>query len=1715
LDPDFHQVTHVKLTFDGQDASAQEFDLAAGADRQDFALQPVRATAVTIELSAWDNNGTRDLVGLTGLWLGSHHAPDFANRVQPLIQPAGLVNYRIGGGNVILNQLEVADGESGRYYTRKNAVLERLFNNLGVPLTPAGTGLIWIESEDPVSADGAFDRVPVPGSSSGHCLRITAGFNPGDTAPPAGGVTLHYYFDAAGSGAFTLWNRIGDTAVNSGFRWRVDGGDWQNATPDAHFVDQVYTPGGDLAWVDLGKVNLGAGSHTLDINAEPMSPGEGGLWELDHGAERYVPTSVNPPAPRLSYVSDALCFTQESGTPDGPGAGSEYTQTEADAAAAAQIYTLPLPAAGGRVSLKLNGLWMVSRYDEPGSEATRREADGAVPDADDLLWKGITLPGDRNQLLPDESGAHRAIYRARVQIPEESAGSDFFLDFKSTACLASVFVNGQFVGSSDAPFAPWRCDISPGVKPGQVNEIWVVVKDAYYGRRGAVGSVDMLPTFAAPFGDAHGLTTDFDWPVKDSTATGILDEVILSAAAPAHIDDVFVKSSVSARQLSLEISLKNFGPTACDLVLTNQVVPSTGGAVEKSFEPVNVHLEAGERRTVNLTESWPHPHFWWPDDPHRYIVISTLSLGGAPVDQRNTKFGFREWSIRGDQMLLNGVPQHLRADAAAPEPGFGETPQDVIARWKAHGQDLYFLDGTQGWAGLGQAAALDLFDQTGIVVVRTVSSLHGGGEPYRLENPGLMSTVHDQWLDHVEAERNHPCIAIWNLEDRADLDFGPKDPTALKSFEVSYTQGAHDLAGLDPTRPVMVAGARALMDQSLPVYGLTSDPDPVPVGDYPDEAYDLAHASAASAIRPWPMTLGDRPLVLSQVNFLHAYVPGRFAPSPVKSVIGSLDLLAAAQMSQSGSITLPRDASEDHWPFEETGLSEPTPWFPERFAAVGGERAFESKWASRYAEASEARMLAEGARWAGVAAVNFNFGAETVSQYTAWKPVAALCRQWNWSFASGDSVPRTIRVFNDTHSSDPIDFEWDFLCKTPRGAVVRHDRRLLTVPEGGWRQLELALTMPAVAVRTEAQFILTCRRDGAVVFRDVKTLAILPGRPAPTPGLPAGELAVWDPSGSVGARLTRRGIPFTAISNLDALAPDARTLIVGTDAVTPDLATSDRWTKLASAGLKILVLDQTNPLRGAALPLDVTSTTLHGEIAFPLAESSPAFHGLADRDFFVWSGDHIVYRNPYVKPLGDCAILAECDGCLTDTPLMICPSGTGALVLCQFSVGNKLTSDAVARRLFDNLVNLTATWRPKADRAVATVLDEDSPRAVMLTQMGLQSRSKPDPLAAMTEVPGGVAIVDATPDNLKLLEAHEDQVKAFTNSGGYLVLWGLTPEGLDSFDALTGIPHLLRTYSLGSYGLSSEPDPLTEGLSNYDVRLYSNQPIDPANPLAVESRLPAPDAFTSVVDLDDVTPFCTMPAPTYWGADATSSVGTDGVPAAGGEPGHATWPGNLTDGLTRSDGWPHPFVIDAGHGAPLNWTTTLPQAESLKSFALECEGANRPTQIRLIFDGDPKTAATFALNPDHIFNAFYFTPRKAKTVEVEITGQSAASLASGLVEIDEIWLKADRPAEYWNRVKPLLTVGGLVLYPEGPGGILLNQLNVPATEPSADSDAKRRYLIWTILRNLGAPFGTGGTATTPAAATPEAGAPASSAASPVAAAPDSTPAPAAPAPGAN
>ena len=78
-----------------------------------------------------------------------------------------------------------------------------------------------------------------------------------------------------------------------------------------------------------------------------------------------------------------------------------------------------------------------------------------------------------------------------------------------------------------------------------------------------------------------------------------------------------------------------------------------------------------------------------------------------------------------------------------------------------------------------------------------------------------------------------------------------------------------------------------------------------------------------------------------------------------------------------------------------------------------------------------------------------------------------------------------------------------------------------------------------------------------------------------------------------------------------------------------------------------------------------------------------------------------------------------------------------------------------------------------------------------------------------------------------------------------------------------------------------------------------------------------------------------------------------------------------------------------------------------------------------------------------------------------------------LVGIDNLWIRVTRPADFSQRVRPMLNIGAMVRYPMGRGGVVLNNLLVLEKESVPVNAQKKQAIVSTILRNLGATFAGG------------------------------------------
>ncbi len=302
------------------------------------------------------------------------------------------------------------------------------------------------------------------------------------------------------------------------------------------------------------------------------------------------------------------------------------------------------------------------------------------------------------------------------------------------------------------------------------------------------------------------------------------------------------------------------------------------------------------------------------------------------------------------------------------------------------------------------------------------------------------------------------------------------------------------------------------------------------------------------------------------------------------------------------------------------------------------------------------------------------------------------------------------------------------------------------------------------------------------------------------------------------------------------------------------------------------------------MPANLEPSSFSGHIAFAEDLTHPAFKGLTQADLFTWSGDGLVYHNAYRKASSGAKSLAQCDQSLGYSALSEVPVGTGLMLLSQFAVDGKLGTgvedSAAADRLFDNLLAYAASYQ-LVQKHTASAIKEGTPIDALLSDINLKYDRVSDVVGAIAGGKHQIVIAQADPATLKTLAANLDKVKAFTQGGGWLMLFDVTPDGLADYDKLVGYAHLIRPFEMERVTLPAVRDPILSGLTTRDVVMESGQRIY----AWAGDRFMSSSEFSYILDIDDIAPFCTFPDPAYWND-------------AGAKPGGDTWPRNMVNGFT-------------------------------------------------------------------------------------------------------------------------------------------------------------------------------------------------------------------------
>lgn len=353
--------------------------------------------------------------------------------------------------------------------------------------------------------------------------------------------------------------------------------------------------------------------------------------------------------------------------------------------------------------------------------------------------------------------------RKKANIPANWSGKQLKLHFESVMGKAMVYVNGTLVAENFELFLPFEADVTNHLKPGQENEILVGVAKAdlfddrgKYGRRTYVG------------GSMWGIEM-----------AGIWQDVYLFAFSKVHVDDIFIKPDVTNGKLNIELDLVNHTDKKVSLTINGEIrkwynragltineVPEQKGELAKSPSFIfpalkKVTIEPNSTQKITLTTTVTNQlEYWTPETPELYGAVIQLAEGKETIDTKYERFGWREFKIAGDKLLLNGKPINLKGDSWH-FTGVPQMTRRYAWAWFTMLKDVN-ANAVRFHAQPFPRFYMDLADEMGICVLSETGIWSSDGGP-KIDSEAYWESCVEHIKRLIKRDKNHASIFGWSV----------------------------------------------------------------------------------------------------------------------------------------------------------------------------------------------------------------------------------------------------------------------------------------------------------------------------------------------------------------------------------------------------------------------------------------------------------------------------------------------------------------------------------------------------------------------------------------------------------------------------------------------------------------------------------------------------------------------------------------------------------------------------------------------------------------------------------------------------------------------------------------------------------------------------------------------------------------------------------------
>lgn len=386
----------------------------------------------------------------------------------------------------------------------------------------------------------------------------------------------------------------------------------------------------------------------------------------------------------------------------------------------------PLPEAVHGLAawqMSLNGRWQLAA----GGESA------LVENADSLSWQECEVPCDLSLSgLPLAEGFG---LRRNLDIPAAWEGFCLLLRFEAAQGLCAVYLNGREAARHAGGFLDWDCDITGLVRPGQSNELLVA------------------------------------FPGRDEVGTGwggLVRDVHLVARPPQHLTRLHAECAFDAAyrdaELKVMLGFETAGrPLFCRLSLMDprgEALPLSPDLLEIGADEANREL----RFPITAPEQWDAEH------PRLYTLTAALfDRDTRPLETVRRSIGFRQVDIRGNELLVNGVPVKLRGVCRhdyAPAAGHCVSREQIL-------QDvLLFKEANCNYIRTSHYPPtryfLELCDRYGLYVEDEIGfAFIGRTLKFSQKAPDFAARYLRYFAELIERDRSNPSVIIWSIANES------------------------------------------------------------------------------------------------------------------------------------------------------------------------------------------------------------------------------------------------------------------------------------------------------------------------------------------------------------------------------------------------------------------------------------------------------------------------------------------------------------------------------------------------------------------------------------------------------------------------------------------------------------------------------------------------------------------------------------------------------------------------------------------------------------------------------------------------------------------------------------------------------------------------------------------------------------------------------------